>query len=315
MEKIKEWCSSLKKYFLKTFIKREGGKNTFNFEAAVKALSFIMSPLLFLYFYFGGENTAYVGRTSNSLVREPENDVSAKGQSDKIRYGFPVQSGGQIAGTAQSGQSANLTRHNSIKLAAKQVLIREGSSAGFGFHAGLNFIGELQSTIDTRDPAQIVRVALPYGAQSKDGGSELPKGTLLLGQVSYPGRGEKVFIQFQQVVLPDGKTFKITAVALDPQDYSTGLAGNIQSQARTRTLSAMGLSAASAMGNVLTEKESMGQYQVEPRATVKNAMIQGLSKAAEYESNKLHDQTVAEDYVLVEAGAPVVISLTQGLNL
>jgi hypothetical protein len=318
MEKIKKWMKAiqLKSYCQKVFSRilryynfSEGGKSLINIEKLLISSSFLICPLLVGYFLMNGENTAYVGKTPNSLTQNIQK-VSTPSES----YNYPVQQNINIASSGQNTINRTNT-HTEIKLSAKQILIRESSTISNGFNIGSNLIAELQSTIDTRDPSQTVRAVLPYGGKSRDGSSEIPKGTLLLGQVSYPGKGEKVFIQFQQAILPDGKTIKIAAQVLDPKDYSTGLNGEIQSQAKNRTLSIMGYSAISAMGNVLTEKESIGQYQVEAKANPKNAMLAGVSRAAEIEASRLQEQAQTDDYVQVDAGTAIVISLTQGFSL
>ena len=327
MEKIKKWWSELvAQKPIRSFFQRiaryytlsEGGKTRVNFEKFLISASFLTCPLLIVYFFASGENTAYVGRTPNSL--SPSKNSQSGGAPQRPGpngYGYPVQQNANVVGHSRSQRSSASQRglRTEVKLAARQVVLREDGHLGFGFHAGSNLIGELQSTIDTRDPSQVVRVILPYGGKSRDGSTEIPRGTLLLGQVSYQGKGEKVFVQFQQAILPEGKAIKIAAMALDPKDYSTGLSGEIQSQAKNRTLSVMGFSALAAMGNVMTEKESMGQYNVEAKASAKNALLAGVSKAAEVEAGRLQDQTEMQDYVQVDAGTAVVVSLTQGLNL
>lgn len=297
-------------------MKTEGGKKRLDFERILKATSLLTAPMMILYFFISKENTAFIGRSSNSFVQQRKQSKESS-SIEPMTHGFPVQKNSEIVGNYQPSKTTSSRTQNQvqIKLAARQVLIREDGTLNFGFHAGSNLIGELQSAIDSRDPSQTVRVVLPYGAKSRDGSSELPRGTLLLGQVNYPGKGEKVFIQFQQVILPEGKSLKIMAQALDPKDYSTGLSGEMQSQAKSRTMSVMGLTALSAFGEVMTEKESMGQYNVEAKASVKNALLAGVSKAAEVESSRLQEQANVPDYVYVEAGAAMIISLTQGLNL
>jgi hypothetical protein len=327
VEKIKKWWNKLS--FKKSvgglwnrvagyYTVAEGGKNRINFEKFLISGSFLMCPLLIVYFFASGENTAYVGRTPNSLtVSKSQPSPNHSPRTAPNNYNYPVQQNADVVGGAKpSGPpKGHDGGQKSVKLAAKQVLIREDANLGYGFHVGSNLIGELQSTVDTRDPNQVVRVVLPYGGKSRDGSAELPRGTLLLGQVSYQGKGEKVFIQFQQAILPEGKAIKIAAIALDPKDYSTGLGGEIQSQAKSRALSVMGLSAVAAMGNVMTEKESMGLYQVEAKASAKNALLAGVAKSAEVEAGRLQEQTEAQDYVQVDAGTAVVVSLTQGLSL
>jgi len=309
MEKIKKWWAAISKFFKDRFFREEGGKRKLIIERAGITFALISGPLMVIYFLLTPGNTAYVGKSSKVLM----NGSPSPQTTSSVNYGVPVQKGPVVGGVSTSPPRAK--GFQEIKFAAKQILLREDSSLGYGFSPGSNLIGELQSTIDTRDSAQIVRVLLPYGGTSKDGSSELPRGTLLLGSVTYPGKGEKVFIQFQQAIIPEGKTIKLSAVALDPKDYSTGLTGEIQSQAKARVLSVMGLSAMSAMGSVLTEKEAMGQYQVEPKANVKNALLSGAGKAAEVEASRLQNQGETEDYLQVGAGTAVVISLTAGLSL
>lgn len=324
MEKIKKWWREFQNKSTNRFFQRiiryytisEGGKTRINFEKFLVSASFLTCPLLIVYFFTSGENTAYVGRSPNTLTPQKVAQLANSSKPASNAYSYPVQQNANVVGSnppkksvRQFGPSAE------IKFAAKQVVVREDGNLGFGFHVGSNLIGELQSTIDTRDPSQMVRVVLPYGGKSRDGSSEIPRGTLLLGQVSYQGKGEKVLIQFQQAILPEGKTIKLAAIALDPKDYSTGLSGEIQSQAKSRTLSVMGFSALAAMGNVMTEKESMGQYNVEAKANAKNALLAGVSKAAEVEASRLQEQADMQDYVQVDAGTAVVVSLTQGLSL
>jgi hypothetical protein len=315
MEKIKKWKSALAslkiiQFFKDRFYREEGGKKKLVIEKAGIAFSLISGPLIVLYFLLTPANTAYIGKTTKVLSNPSPNQPASTVPQN---YGIPVHQGPVVG-----GKSVITSRPRSlqeIKFAAKQILLREDSNLGYGFSPGSNLIGELQSTIDTRDSAQTVRVVLPYGGKSKDGSSELPRGTMLLGAVRYPGKGEKVFIQFQQAVLPEGKVVKLAAIALDPKDYSTGLTGDIQSQAKSRALSVMGLGVVSAMGNVLTEKEAMGQYQVEAKANMKNALLSGAGKAAEVEASRLQGQGEIEDYLQVDAGTAVVISLTSELTL
>ncbi len=317
MEALKTWWKKLRSklnfsLLKKNLSRKEGGKSRLNGDIFFKILSVFLTPLLVLYLFTGSDDTSYVGHSPSSLASDRS--------SDKLKFGggtpmnVPFAKSGSIV-TGGGAESKQTSSRASIKLSAKQVIIREADSLGYGFNAGSNLVGELQSTIDTRDPNQVVRVLLPFGGRSRDGSSELPKGTLLMGKVTYPGKGEKVFIAFDQAIFPEGRPIKIAAQALDPKDYSSGLIGEIQSQAKARALSVMGLSVVSAMGDVLTEKEALGQgYSVTPKATMKNAIMTGVGKAAEVESGRLQEQTQAQDFVRVDAGTVVIVSLTAGLT-
>jgi hypothetical protein len=315
MEKLKELKEFLspKRIILRIanyFVEKEGGKNRFRFDRMGKVLAIALGPLSAYYVVFAEPDSSYVGRSPTSLYGN-EKTVAAKANNQKP-IDIPIQRNGTIVGGTQPKAADVSARREPAKLMAKQVILRDLGGLGYGFSVGSNIVGELQSTIDTRDANQLVRVALPFGARSKDGSAEMPKGTLLMGKVNYPGKGEKVFISFVQAVLPEGKSVKLSAQALDPKDYSSGLSGHIQSQAKTRALSIAGLSMVQAMGSVMTEKEALGQgFQVTPKANLSNAALAGAARAAELEANRMQDQTQAEDYVRVESGTVVIVSFTQ----
>lgn len=317
MEKVKKICGGLWNKFnshtwTQLFIK-QGGKVVPYFPKIMLIVGVMSGPLILLVLFSDGVDSSYVGRSATAFKNDKSDGTKISSGS---LSGVAIHKGGSVVEGHSQQRNAQTGAFSPAKLLAKQVVIREGSTLGYGFTPGSNLIGELVATIDTRDPSQMVRVVLPFGGKSKDGSSELPKGTVLLGQASYPGKGEKVFIQFQQALLPDGKPIKLSAVALDPKDYSSGVTGDIQSQAKTRAMAVVGLGIASAMGDVLTEKEALGQgYQVTAKSNLKNAILAGASKAAEVEMGNLQQESNAQDYIQVEAGSVVIVSLTQGLPL
>ena len=153
----------------------EGGKSRINFEKFLISGSFLMCPLLIVYFFASGENTAYVGRTPNSLtVSKNQAHPNPSKAPAPNNYNYPVQQNTDVVGGSKSSVPPKryYDGQKSVKLAAKQVLIREDANLGYGFHVGSNLIGELLSTVDTRDPNQVVRVVLPYGGKSVGTGSK-----------------------------------------------------------------------------------------------------------------------------------------------
>ncbi len=306
-KKFTQWVSNY-------FFEKEGGKNRFRFDRIGKLFAIALGPLSAYYVIFSDQDSSYIGRSPTSLYPNNKGPGSSSGRNSAIS--LPIEKSGRVIGGHRSNEAPPRHVRDPVKLMAKQVIVRDLGGLGYGFTVGSNVVGELQSTIDTRDSNQLVRVVLPFGARSKDGTNEIPKGTLLMGKVSYPGKGEKVFINFVQAVLPEGKSLKLSAQALDPKDYSSGLSGEIQSQAKTRALSIAGLSMVQAMGNVMTEKEALGQgFQVTPKANLSNAALAGAARAAELEANRMQDQVQADDYVRVEAGTVVIVSFTQEFNL
>ena len=105
-----------------------------------------------------------------------------------------------------------------LKYMAQQVILRDEPQPRGFLPTGIHFEGKLLSSIDTRNPHSWVKVLLYKGAQFKDRG-RLPKDTILMGSLSYPGKGKKIFIQFNTGILPNGHEFSLQGEALDPKSF------------------------------------------------------------------------------------------------
>jgi hypothetical protein len=203
-----------------------------------------------------------------------------------------------------------------VNLSATQVLVRSDlGDSRKALPSGTNFIGQLLGGIDTRNQSQILKVLLPYGAKHRSGGS-IPKNSILLGTVSYSGQGEKVFIQFNRVIFPEGQEFQIQAQALSSSDYSPGLVGVHHGNTDLRIAASVGLTMISAATDVLTTKNSIrainqGEIQeLTPEPTIKNAMLQGASKVTKQEAaRQAGEVNQKQDYITVEAGNDLIVSL------
>lgn len=208
-----------------------------------------------------------------------------------------------------------------VIFSAKQVINRSGIGGTMQpLPSGTNFIGKLLNGIDTRDQNQIIKVLLPYGARHRNGGT-IPRSTTLLGQVSYSGQGEKVYITFNRAIFPNGKEYKINAQGLSSKDYSAGLDGSYHGNADLRMAASMGLSMVSAATSILTSKSIVGgvnnngQQTVLPDATMKNAMLHGVSKISDQESKRQAQELEQKKvYVTVEAGSDLIVSLLITFN-
>jgi len=203
-----------------------------------------------------------------------------------------------------------------VNFSASQVITRSGIGGTMKpLPSGSTFIGKLLDGVDTRNQNQILKVTLPYGARNKSGGT-VPKNTILLGVVSYSGKGEKVYISFNRAVFPNGKEYKINAQALTSKDYSPGLIGEYHGNTDLRVAAAMGLTMVSAASEVLTTKAALGgvnqqgQSTIVTDATMENAMLQGISKVSEKEATRQARELESEQaFVTVEAGSDLIVSL------
>jgi len=274
-------------------------------------------------------NNSYVKTSSSRLIPKTSavsKSVAVKGQIGSVSNVDAVLSHAKNrAKVEQREHQPRRTRKSfapkNIKYKATQVIGRDDTDfAGNAIPIGTNFIGKLLTAIDSRDQGQFIKVLLPYGGAYKGRGS-IPKNSMLFGTIHYPGRGEKIFIKFNRGIYPDGREFKIEAQALNSKNYSSGLIGNHHGTAGIRIATTLGLSMISGMTSVLTAKEVLGTSDVvTPKATMKNAMLHGVSKVTEMESQRQAAELAQDniEYVTVEAGSDMIISLTKtfkgGLN-
>ena len=146
-------------------------------------------------------------------------------------------------------------------------------------------------------------------------GGYIPKDAILFGNITYPGKGKKVFLRFSQALLPDGEEVKLNAQALSSKDYSPGLNGDFHSKITERVASTLGLSMLSVMTDTLTERQITGAGETivsNPKATAKNALYQGVSKVAEMEAQRQAAALNSDpEYVTISAGKEMIVYLLE----
>lgn len=197
-----------------------------------------------------------------------------------------------------------------IKYAAPQIIGSKGQ-APKAIQSGAKLIAFLLNSIDTRSPST-VRARISQTGEM--GGIEIERGSILSGQYSYPGSGDKVFITFSRLDTPDGEPKKVAALALDSGTFASGIIGEEFSDKGTKVAASLGLSMFSGMADVLTEKESLGPAQngVQVKSNMRNALLQGLSRSAQDQTGRMSSEIgSSKDYVIVPAGKEIIIELTQ----
>ena len=262
---------------------------------------------------------------SNSGFTDASNSSELKANQTSKRANEVINTHQAKFEQEQRLKQGKVSRHPSVpqnvNFNAAQVITRSGLGGTMkALPSGSNFIGQLLNGIDTRNQNQIIKVLLPYGARHRSGGT-IPKNTTILGIVSYNGQGEKVYITFNRAIFPDGKEYKISAQALTSKDYAPGLLGDFHGNAELRIAATMGLTLVSAASRVLTSKSSIaginqnGQTTVVPDATMRNALLEGVSKVsgkeAERQAQELEGQ---EEFVTVDAGSDLIVSLLTPFN-
>ena len=207
-------------------------------------------------------------------------------------------------------KSASGHRAAPIRYAGKQVILPDDNAQRIP--SGANFIGKLLASIDTRSQ-QLVHVILPYGGSHKPGGGSFPPDTILTGQFSYSGDGDRVFIIFNRAVLPDGQEVAIQAQALSSKDYRAGIVGDYHGNKGSRMASVLGLSMVSGISEVMVEKQGLGQgYNVAPKSTIKNGIYNGIAKVAEAEANEQVAQLAQTPKY--DTGMDLIISLGESFG-
>jgi hypothetical protein len=268
---------------------------------------------------FGGQKDTSVLKRSDRSLLEPDGPRAPGPQTG----GNPVSGtvGKMLQNSESKGQGERPRESHGrgvkVNYKAQQVLVSDGAfDPARTMPMGTNLIGKTLTTIDTRQAEQLVKVLLPYGGRASSGG-ELPKNSVLFGQVTYGGKGEKVFVKFTKGVFPSGQEFQVEAQGLSPGDYSPGLAGRFHGNADMRVASSLGLTMVAGMSDVLTEKESIGGGGLMPgsvtaKSNMRNAIYHGVGAVAQSEASRQAEAIgEAEEYVTVDAGTDLIISLSK----
>lgn len=254
----------------------------------------------------------------NSFLRKSSDtsslDNKVKPRSSYVPYHKPVATqtfGTGIADKNTQG-STNAKSQNPVsklKLRAPQVRLNGIAQSG-KIPLGTSAIGELLTSIDSRDQAQLVRARLPYGIKYLD--EVLFKDSVLLGKAHYNQGNERIYISFFAAVDNEGNEFPFFAQALDSKDFSTGLIGNVHSNKGIKIAANVALNVISGATGFIQER-SVGAYGIDsPSFNAENAVLNGTSNAAKEEANGLSGELNSEqDYMTVEAGKEIMVTLTK----
>lgn len=300
-----------KERFIALFTQEEGGKRKLN-----RKLGLLLAPVLLGILGYSlvpkKPDTSYVEESSKRLSGKNQ-DNSDQEQDSQTETPKGITAFGEVETGYTRTPRGSGGGGGRIKYNAAQVIVRQGGDPDKSLPIGSSIIGRLLNGIDTREQNSFVRVLLPYGA-SFNQERKLERNSVLFGTATYPGTGEKVYVKFSRGLLPDGREFKLEAQALSSADFSPGLYGDLHGAAGMRVASTLGLTMVSGMSDIMVEKEvSGGMLPVaNPKSTMKNAFYNGLAKASEQEAQRQAGKLGEEkDYVTVEAGSDVVISLTE----
>lgn len=256
----------------------------------------------------GPDTTFYVQTTVADRTEQMADSPATPGTIGAMEDLF--SSGRRQLKKEQSAEAERKRKRVTIRYYAQQLVGAKNGGAKT-IKMGSKLIAVLLSPIDTRSPA-LVRVMLPRGGES--GGIEIEAGSTLLGQYSYPGEGNRVFLSFSQLETPDGETKSVHAQALDSGSYTAGVSGKLVSDGSVKLAANVGLTMFASMTDVMTEKESLGPAAngVQAKSTMKNGLLQGLSRAAQDQTTRTASEIESiRDFVVLEKGTEMIVELTE----
>ncbi len=312
---IKIW-GEVKSFCDEKFFKKYFGKKTINLAASMKwgfSLFLILMTGLSLFMSPEEDSSSYSTSYIKAKSKESEGVDGVKIVTPiRPLKGTSSRKQNRISGDESAPRQLKRGAHSAIKYAGKQVLVRSSSQGDRALPVGTNLIGKLLSSVDTRQSEKFVRVLLPYGGKFKNRVG-IPKNTVLLGQVSYPSRGKRVYLNFHTGVLPNGEEIKVAGAAMDAKDFSPGLIGNYNSAFSGRAGATLGFSFVAGASEVLQEKEALGQgHFVSKKATLNNALLNGVSEFAKTEGAfQLEEARSETGFVTLNQGKELIITLTK----
>ena len=215
----------------------------------------------------------------------------------------------------QAEQAARIAklRRVAIRYQADQILGVSRKRARI-MKTGSRLIGFLLDSIDTREPS-LVRVSIPHGGES--GGLEVAPGSIMIGQFSYPGNSEKIYLNFVRLDSPDGFSRTIKAQGADVSDYTVGVRAEVYTGEGIKVASQIGLTMFAGLADVLTDREPAGLFSGASNAkpTLSNGLLQGASRAAQGQASRTSNEIQsARDYAVLTEGQPIIIELTEDLK-
>lgn len=305
--KVAKIWAKFKAYFLDD---SGGGKKSLNLKRA----SIANGGLVFLLAGLGAvfspsEDRTFYNTSSGSSKDELEGDAATGVYATSEVSGLFVGGSKELAEQRRL-EAAKKRGAVTIKYFAPQV-VGAATKDPKAIKMGAKLLGFLLTSIDTREPS-LVSVLLPRGGVS-DSGVEIPKDSVLIGNFGYSGEGNKVSLQFSTLDIPDGDSIKVAAVALDAADYTAGVRGKVFSDNTVKLVSSLGLTMAASMTDVLTEREALSAFgSAEAKPTMKNALLQGVSGAAQQQAGRTSEEINSnQDYVVIKKGKELIIQLTE----
>ena len=137
-----------------------------------------------------------------------------------------------------------------------------------------------------------------------DGEPLIPENSIIFGK----GKSgeERLYVEFNKVILPTGESFKFTAQSFDLSDKIQGLKGAVVGTRAKKMGMAVGLGFIGGMADGM--RETSGSIFMSQKPTMKDAALSGASKAALVQSEAyLEEMKKSPNIIEVKAGTEFMI--------
>lgn len=307
---LPEMTRSLWRRFMSMQVEVSGGKVVINVRNVGVAAGGCLLILAVGLAWFGPmEDRTFYVQVNQGLGGDGEkSELAGSTVSDSVASLF--SNSAKKMSEEKKMEESRQRKHVAIKYLAPQVIGTQ-SKGSKTIRSGAKLVGFLLNAIDTRT-SSLVRVRIAKGGEVD--GVEIERGSVLAGQYSYSGDGNRVFVSFSRIDTPDGEPKRIQAVALDSGSYTAGISGEVFSDAGLKTAASLGLTMLSGMADVMTEKESVGMStdSVQAKSTMRNALLHGASRTAQEQTGRMQQEiNNSKDYVVVPEGKEMIIELTE----
>lgn len=291
------------------FLEKSGGKTVVKLmKIAPIALVMIIVVAALMDYLSPNEDHTFFRRGSGRS--EFKQDKKPAPLSESMKRLFTA--GKQQVEADKKTEAEQKRKRVSINYSAPQIIGDGDANARNMMRSGSKLIGVLKNPIDTRAQS-LVRVVLPRGGEF--GNVEIEPGSVLVGRFNYNGDNDIVYIKFSRLDPPDGSSpKKISAAALDAGNFSPGIQGEEFTGGGTKLAASIGLTMFAGMTDTLTDKEAVGNSynSVQAKPTMKNALLQGLSKASKDQASRTASAIEQEhNYVIIPEGKEMIIELLE----
>lgn len=172
-------------------------------------------------------------------------------------------------------------------------------------------------------PGSLVKAVLVTGASNGPVRAQLTEALQVNGETLIPegatvvGTGqsseERLIVKFTQLVLRDGSVSRISAQAADSADKTAGLKGSRVGQYATKYAAAIGLDFVGGMAAGLQDNQVVGPWGTTAPPTVKNALLNGTSRATiDMANDTLSSMRNKTPVIAVEAGKEIFVLFDGG---